>query len=799
MQLSTINLAITRRYTPRPFGEGAALALDFTNYAMDSRVTFSRASNATVYGADGTLRWAPHNLLLQSQTFDASSWTKTRSSVTANVAVAPDGTMTADKLVEDSTASATHLTFQGATVTTGLTYTYSVYAKGGERSIVRLLSLTAGFSADAHFNLSTGTVLSTTSGTSAIQSVGNGWYRCSVTNTATSSVSIGFALYLVQPGPVSAYTGDGVSGLFLWGAQLETNPSASLYISTSVRNMVAYTESFDNAAWTKTNCTVTANGATAPDGTVSGDKVVWGNGIAIGSVQLTQQIAASASTAYTMSVYAKASELTSFRLGFIQRSAGPTYLGEVNYIFDLSAGTVTASATAGTTPTSASGAITNVGGGWYRCSVTATTTSAAAFISASIRNNVTGDGASGLFVWGFQLSDSGSVDPYLPNATTVPASAITYGRRLDYDPVTREAEGLLIEEQRTNSIRNNTMVGAAAGSPGTVPTNWLAATAGTTGVAISVAGVGTENGISYIDFRLNGTSDATGGDYFVANFEGFTSVAALNGQTWTLSSYVSLAGGSLSGLSAVQLRLSERSSAGSNLAESRQSITPTSAPLAGQRQSFVRANSNASTAYLYPSLVVTRVPNAVIDVTFRIGLPQLEQGAFATSVIPTTGAAATRSADVARVIGSNFFSVYNQTEGTLCSEGFIPPGLSSFPSIGAAVSDGTTNNQMATYAYTTGVYVNTRIGGVSGSDTGSVVPPTSGAACRFAYGYKASDFTSALNGTQTGTNGTNGVPTVNQMRIGTNGGGTAPANTWIRRIAYYNTRRTNGEVTALTA
>jgi hypothetical protein len=180
------------------------------------------------------------NLLTYSQQFDNAAWTKTRSSISANATVAPDGTTTADKLVEDSTASATHLTFQAASVTNGTSYAWSTYAKAGERSIIRMLSLTAGFAADVYFNLSSGTVSTTVSGTGSIEPVGNGWYRCTVVNTATSSVSVGLALYLVQSGTTSSYTGDGSSGLYIWGAQLNTGATALPYKQTVTQSLTEY-------------------------------------------------------------------------------------------------------------------------------------------------------------------------------------------------------------------------------------------------------------------------------------------------------------------------------------------------------------------------------------------------------------------------------------------------------------------------------------------------------------------------------------------------------------------------------
>ena len=101
--------------------------------------------------------------------------------------------------------------------------------------------------------------------------------------------------------------------------------------------------------------------------------------------------------------------------------------------------------------------------------------------------------------------------------------------RFDHDPVTGESLGLLIEEQRTNSIRNNTMVGAVAGTPGTAPTNWGGSAPTSNGVNRQIVGTGIEDGINYIDYRIAGTTTST--LFFGFSPELSTVVAATNGQT----------------------------------------------------------------------------------------------------------------------------------------------------------------------------------------------------------------------------------------------------------------------------
>ena len=72
---------------------------------LDPRITFTRASSGTYVGADGLIKSAVTNLVLRSEEFNNAAWTKTSATVTANAATAPNGTLTADKLITDSGAT----------------------------------------------------------------------------------------------------------------------------------------------------------------------------------------------------------------------------------------------------------------------------------------------------------------------------------------------------------------------------------------------------------------------------------------------------------------------------------------------------------------------------------------------------------------------------------------------------------------------------------------------------------------------------------------------------------------------
>jgi hypothetical protein len=182
------------------------------------------------------------NLAIRSQEFN--TWSQTRVTVTQDSATAPDGTVTADKLIATTDANTHFLQRVVSGITSGATHTVSVFAKAGEYGFVRVEM--GNNSAGAYFNLTNGTVVSQSgSAVGSIQPFEDGWYRCVVT---VMSIATSFN-YVVAPSPNGTsinYTGDGTSGIFIWGAQLETGSVATSYIktegSTQTRNADVITD-----------------------------------------------------------------------------------------------------------------------------------------------------------------------------------------------------------------------------------------------------------------------------------------------------------------------------------------------------------------------------------------------------------------------------------------------------------------------------------------------------------------------------------------------------------------------------
>ena len=177
------------------------------------------------------LEKAATNLITYSEDFSNSYWQKVRTTVSSNQSISPDGTLNADKLIENNSFD-THLMWsQNISISVGDVITWSVFAKKGERNFIFLRDTSAG-SFTSWFDLENG-IVGTKSGVleNKIEDYGNGWYRCSITYTSTTTVARG-RIYTAIADFQEPYQGDGVSGVYIYGAMLEQNSVASSYIPT---------------------------------------------------------------------------------------------------------------------------------------------------------------------------------------------------------------------------------------------------------------------------------------------------------------------------------------------------------------------------------------------------------------------------------------------------------------------------------------------------------------------------------------------------------------------------------------
>jgi hypothetical protein len=315
------------------------------------------------------------------------------------------------------------------------------------------------------------------------------------------------------------------------------------------------------------------------------------------------------------------------------------------------------------------------------------------------------------------------------------------------------------------------------------------------GLTTNVIGTGTSGGVTYIDLQITGTTTGTS---YVLVPEAATQIAALNGQAWASSAWWSVVAGNLTNVTAYFFDIRELDSGGVQLTSGAISVSaPTST---FTRIAASRTTSNASTAFVQPRFRFTVTNSAAVDFTLRIGLPQLELGAFATSVIPTTTTALTRNADVASMTGTDFSSWYNQTEGTLYAEGFVytAPANTVNPCL-FSIDDNTGSNRIQLYRGNNNGSPNAGLAVVNGGSIQSLITAgnTQFQNGKIAGAYKVDNFAASLNGAAAVTDTTGTIPTVTQMQIGT-GPALANVNGTIRRIAYYPTRLANEQLQALT-
>lgn len=367
--------------------------------------------------------------------------------------------------------------------------------------------------------------------------------------------------------------------------------------------------------------------------------------------------------------------------------------------------------------------------------------------------------------------------------------------RFDHDPSTLGQLGMIVEDTRTNSLPNNTMVGAAA--PGTLPNGWVATS--TQGLTREVVGTGVEDGIEYIDIRLFGVaSSAT--VIGIAQPIGSTVAAAVMGQRWVGSAFIRAVAGSFAGVTSVAVSLEDRRADGSSAGGAPIPVASDAVSLRTGRVEVGRTLVASVTAFVAMNFFLTHPGlGEAVDLTIRIGLPQLELSNFATSVIKTVDAGAVvRAADVATITGGNFSAFWNPVEGTLNAVGSSFSATTGLTPRLAAASDGTVSNvvSLARINSTSKPQLAVVTGGVSQAD---LQPGTAAVNASFSVAgvYKLNDFAAAANGSAVLTDVSGTVPTVNRLHIG-NLIGAEFLNGRIKSIRYWNTRLTDAQLQSVT-
>ena len=506
---------------------------------------------------------------------------------------------------------------------------------------------------------------------------------------------------------------DRVSGLPLVDHQrdVSSGKSAGTYvgsdglIKTSKVNLLNYSEEFDNATWSKSNASIDPNTITSPYGLNTADKIIWSNGSTIGGY---------------------------LAKGSIDRGTATNPI--VLYAL-TGAGT---SQVVSALPSGSNHDIIYVGNGWYRCWLYDSTADETLSVYAKAgefdriqlqfytslryiyaRDSVTtqGDGTSGVYIWGAQLEEGSTASPYI-KTTNLPSAA----PRFDHDPTTNASLGLLVEESRTNLVLSS--IPSAVGD--------------------SVWQVNTATGTANAAVAPDGTTTAT--QYEINNSDNTTKrvfIFAVNASTnITRTGYVFVKAGTAN---ALFMRGLENSGAvtinlvtGAVITNTSSSVVTTESYGDGWwRISLTVASPNA--------IIYTALPTGDSG-TYYLWGAQVEEGAFPTSYIPTSGSTVTRAADVVSITGSNFSRWYEQSEGTLFAD-FIwrksSNGNYSFPWY--IVEDASNGVYLGNWGET-----NQRLG-VRYNDPTVLfnvdIPNTlEGTQCRTATALKSNDFAATSNG-----------------------------------------------------
>ena len=250
-------------------GQGGSPTLDlsFTSGSgvLDSRIVFTRASTATYFDSGGTLQTATSgtprfdydpvthalrgllieeartNGAINSGRLDNASWVQTNHTVTATATGAPDGTTNGTKVTPTAVSSNHATQAPSIPVVAGSANTWSIFAKAAGYPRI-FMSFSNGAQSNgftATFNLTTGIASAIgyiglgSGGSVQMTNVGNGWYRCAISGIFDGTSGASAAIAYVDNGTTNIFTGDGTSGVYLWGGQVEAGAFPTSYIPTT--------------------------------------------------------------------------------------------------------------------------------------------------------------------------------------------------------------------------------------------------------------------------------------------------------------------------------------------------------------------------------------------------------------------------------------------------------------------------------------------------------------------------------------------------------------------------------------
>jgi len=212
-----------------------------------------------------------------------------------------------------------------------------------------------------------------------------------------------------------------------------------LLIEEQRTNQMRYSNSLSGSSWEGTNCSITTDSTTSPDGSINASKLTCS--VDGGAASVWQYaIATGLNGNYSNSIYLKANTLNYAQLNV-------SYLTS-NFVanFDLVNGTVTHILGTGAT-------ITDVGNGWFRCTLPFNTTQQGGFgvtpidsMSSTRRSGAVGS----VFVYGAQVEQGAFPTSYIPTS----GSTVTRNKDVCDTPVERfgysNAKGSIVVYAQSN-------------------------------------------------------------------------------------------------------------------------------------------------------------------------------------------------------------------------------------------------------------------------------------------------------------------------------------------------------------
>jgi hypothetical protein len=401
----------------------------------------------------------------------------------------------------------------------------------------------------------------------------------------------------------------------------------------------------------------------------------------------------------------------------------------------------------------------------------------------------------------FTRADASTCASYFDSTGTLQLAAANVPR-IDYDPVTLECKGLLIEETRANVVRNATAScsgTSTTASTGTVtgPDGALATKVVPNSGAVSYPGSGTYSSQTY----SNATSAGQTTDYSFSGY--FSTFGPNNYKPYIVITADSNPGNELYALllfncSTGAVTSKSLSTGWTEVIAPQITLAPCGMWLVKWTVRFTQ-QATLRTRIGHYLQIYNEANTAIYTADGASGIQracnQFEIGSFPTSYIPTVAAAVTRSADAASITEANFSSWYNQTEGSAIVRFWLQnAGVSNI-----SFSNNSYNERVELRIGTTtasGLIV------VDGGST-SVNDGVSGLAANteytFAAALKVNDFAWSRNGSTAGTDTTGTMPTPDRLRFGDATGAAGAVSYHIANLTYYPTRLPNADLAILSS